>query len=50
MNREYPVRAGIAAAKVVPPAGSYKVADVPMSELGKSRNKTLSLIEKVGLY
>ncbi len=50
VNREYPVRAGVHAAKVIPPASSYKVSNVPMSEIGKSRNKTLSLIEKVGLY
>jgi len=50
VNREYPVRKGVSAAKAVPAANSYKVSQVPMYEIGKSRNKTLSLIEKVGLY
>ena len=50
VNREYPVRAGVATAKPVPPVHTYKVSTVPMYEIGKSRNKTLSLIEKVGLY
>ena len=49
VNREYPTRAGIAASPEVPAAGSYKVADVPMASLGKYRNKTLDLIEAVGM-
>ena len=48
-NREYPTRPGVAAAAEVPAAGSYKVADVPMADLGKYRNKTLDLIEAVGM-
>ena len=48
-NREYPTRPGIKAAAEVPAAGSYKVADVPMADLGKYRNKTLDLIEAVGM-
>ena len=48
-NREYPTRPGVAAAPEVPAAGSYKVADVPMADLGKYRNKTLDLIEAVGM-
>ena len=40
-NREYPTRPGVAAAPEVPPAGSYKVANVPMADLGKYRSKTL---------
>jgi iron(III) transport system substrate-binding protein len=50
VNREYPTRAGVPAAPVVPKAGSYKVADVPMSALGPNRSSTLSLIGKVGMY
>lgn len=49
VNREYPTRPGISAARKVPPAGSYKVADVPMPELGRQRNATLDLIESVGM-
>ncbi len=49
INMEYPVRDGIPAAKQVPPAGSYKVADVPMAELGRQRDATLDLIEAVGM-
>lgn len=48
-NREYPTRPGVPAAPEVPAAGSYKVADVPMVDLGKYRNKTLDLIEAVGM-
>ncbi len=49
VNREYPTRPGIPAADEVPPAGSYKVADVPMVKLGELRNATLDLIESVGM-
>jgi iron(III) transport system substrate-binding protein len=49
VNREYPTRKGVAAAAEVPAAGSYKVAGVPMADLGKYRNKTLDLIEAVGM-
>jgi iron(III) transport system substrate-binding protein len=49
MNSEYPVRPGIAAAKAVPAAGSYKVANVPMSELGRKRDATIDLIESIGM-
>lgn len=49
VNREYPTREGIAAHADVPPAGSYKVAYVPMVELGEHRNETIDLIEQVGM-
>lgn len=49
MNMEYPTRDGVPAASQVPPAGSYKVADVPMAELGRQRDATLDLIEAVGM-
>jgi iron(III) transport system substrate-binding protein len=49
VNREYPTREGVAADPAVPAAGSYKVADVPMSILGKERAATIDLIEKVGM-
>ena len=49
VNREYPVRPGIDAAPEVPAAGSFKVADVPMAELGRQRNATLDLLESVGM-
>lgn len=49
VNREYPTRKGVAASNVIPAAGSYRVANVPMSALGKQRDATLDLIEKVGM-
>ncbi len=49
VNREYPTRKGVAAHADVPPAGSYKTAKIPMVMLGESRNKTIDLIEKVGM-
>jgi len=49
VNREYPARAGVAAAAEVPKAGSYKVAPVAMPILGQQRNATLDLIETVGM-
>lgn len=49
-NREYPIRADVKASPEIPPQSSYRVADVPMAVLGKSQNKTLNLIEKVGFY
>jgi iron(III) transport system substrate-binding protein len=49
VNREYPTRPGVPAAPEVPPLSSYKVADVPMADLGRYRNETLDLIEAVGM-
>ena len=49
VNREYPTRKGVAASDKVPAAGSFKIADVPMSKLGTKRNETIDLIEKVGM-
>jgi iron(III) transport system substrate-binding protein len=49
VNREYPTRKGVKASPEVPPAGSYKVADVPMYKLGTQRNATIDLIEEVGM-
>lgn len=48
-NREYPTREGVPAHADVPPAGSYKVADVPMYILGRERTSTIDLIEQVGM-
>jgi len=48
-NNEYPVRPGVAAAAMVPAAGSYKVADVAMVKLGQKRDATIDLIEMVGM-
>lgn len=48
-NSEYPTRVGVAAAPEIPAAGSYKVADVPMRELGTHRVKTLDLLDQVGM-
>ena len=49
VNREYPTRPGVAAASEVPPLDSFKVAKIPMVELGRKRNQTLDLIEAVGM-
>jgi len=49
VNYEYPTREGVPASANVPPAGSYKVADVPMYKLGADRNETIDLIEAVGM-
>jgi len=49
VNREYPTRDGIPTAKNVPARSSYKVADVPMRDLGTYRNATLDVIEAVGM-
>jgi iron(III) transport system substrate-binding protein len=49
VNREYPTRLGIPAAAEVPPLDSYRVAQVPMYQLGKERNTTIDLIEAVGM-
>lgn len=48
-NSEYPTREGVPAATAVPAAGSYRVAPVPMAELGKQRNATVDLVESVGM-
>ena len=49
VNREYPTRKGVAASDKVPAAGSFKIANIPMSKLGTHRNETIDLIEKVGM-
>lgn len=49
VNREYPTRSGVPAAKELPPADDYKVAEVPMAQLGRKRDATLDLIEAVGM-
>lgn len=49
VNKEYPTREGVAAASEIPPANSFKVADVPMYQLGAKRNETIDLIEAVGM-
>ncbi len=48
-NDEYPVRSGVAAAQTIPPVTSYKIANVPMVELGRYRNETIDLLEEVGM-
>lgn len=48
-NSEYPVRDGVPAVDAVPAAGSYRVADVPMADLGTHRDATIDLLESVGM-
>ncbi|MCF6236414.1 MAG: extracellular solute-binding protein [Gammaproteobacteria bacterium] len=50
VNMEYPARIGVPAAAAIPALSQQKIADVPMSELGKQRNATIDLIEEVGMY
>ena len=49
VNQEYPTRPGVPAAEKVPTRASYKVADVPMTDLGEYRSATLDIIEAVGM-
>lgn len=49
VNKEYPTREGVPAHPDVPAAGSYKIANVPMVELGEHRNETIDLVEQVGM-
>jgi iron(III) transport system substrate-binding protein len=48
-NSEYPVREGVPAVDAVPAAGSYRVADVPMADLGTHRDASIDLLESVGM-
>ena len=48
-NHEYPTRKGVPASSIVPAAGSFKIANVPMFKLGTHRNQTIDLIEEVGM-
>ncbi len=50
VNQEYPARIGIPTAAAIPALSQQKIADVPMSELGKQRNATIDLLEEVGMY
>jgi iron(III) transport system substrate-binding protein len=49
VNREYPTRKGVPASDEVPPLDEFRVADVPMYQLGTKRNETIDLIEAVGM-
>ncbi len=49
VNHEYPTRKGVPASDEVPPLDSFRVADVPMYQLGTMRNETIDLIEAVGM-
>jgi iron(III) transport system substrate-binding protein len=49
VNHEYPTRKGVPASDEVPPQDSFRVADVPMYQLGTKRNETIDLIEAVGM-
>ena len=49
VNREYPARKGVAAAREVPAAGSYQAANIPMQDLGTHRIETLDLLDAVGM-
>ncbi len=49
VNLEYPTRDKVDTAMEIPKPGSFHVADIPMSELGRQRDKTIDLIEAIGL-
>jgi iron(III) transport system substrate-binding protein len=49
VNREYPIRSDVPAAAMIPAIKNIKVSDVAMSELGKQRDRTIDLIEAVGM-
>ncbi len=49
VNREYPVRSEVPAASMIPAIKNIKVSDVAMSELGTQRDRTIDLIEAVGM-
>ncbi|VAW97826.1 hypothetical protein MNBD_GAMMA22-360 [hydrothermal vent metagenome] len=49
VNREYPIRSEVPAASMIPAIKNIKVSDVAMSELGAQRDRTIDLIEAVGM-
>jgi len=49
VNREYPIRSEVAAASMIPAIKNIKVSKVAMSELGTQRDRTIDLIEAVGM-
>jgi len=49
VNREYPIRKEITAASMIPAIKNIKVSNVAMSELGTQRDRTIDLIEAVGM-
>ncbi|WP_455212777.1 ABC transporter substrate-binding protein [Kaarinaea lacus] len=49
VNHEYPTRTGVPASADVPPLDDFRVADVPMYQLGTKRNETIDLIEAIGM-
>jgi len=49
VNREYPIRSDVPAASMIPAIKNIKVSNVAMSELGKQRDRTIDLIEQVGM-
>ena len=49
LNREYPVSAGVETDKVLPDPAGIKVADVPMAALGQQRNRSVDMIEALGM-
>ena len=49
VNREYPIRSEVPAAPMIPAIKNIKISNVAMSELGKQRDRTINLIEEVGM-
>lgn len=49
LNKEYPLRPGIAADPDLPPRKSFHVAKLPLARLAELRNPTMTVIENIGL-
>lgn len=49
VNREYPAMPGVKTSAEIPSATSIRVANVPMTALGKFRKETIDLIEAAGM-
>ena len=49
LNKEYPLLASVPTDPALPPRDSFRVADVPLVELAKLREPTMTLIERIGL-
>ena len=49
VNYEYPTREGVAANAKIPAVGSFKIAPIPMYQLGTKRDEALKLIETAGM-
>ena len=49
LNKEYPLHPSVPTDPSLPPRDSFRVAEVPLVELAKLREPTMTLIERLGL-